>query len=421
MRTEVFGEIGKVTPRRAWVVLAVWLVLAVALVLLVRQVGANTSDNLQLPGTDSQAAADLLATKFPPQQNGSSPLVFHARQGKVTGSSNKKAIEASHSALLQLPQVARDRPLQPGGQHSSRLDGHTAFIPVLLDVGGVGARGGRAGWEAGMEIAVGGPVGSELSEPKTESSELIGLLAAMVILDPPGDGRHGHGRLRRRPGRELRRSGPGISDRLSLVILVVIALGFLVLLAAYRSLLVSAQAALANVLSVSAAFGVLTACFQWGWGVSLVGLDTASGTVPIASYVPLIMFAVLFGLSMDYQVFLISQIAHHREQHGDDRQAIASGLASGRTRDRSGRADHDRGLRQLRPEQRPTVKQFGVGLSVGVPLWALFPRCLCVPQVAAGDPQSSRSRSDVFCVGRGQDPPRRLADQPLHSGQATGW
>ena len=98
---------------------------------------------------------------------------------------------------------------------------------------------------------------------------------------------------------------------------------------AFRSLLVAAQAAVANVLSVAAAFGVLTACFQWGWGSSLIGLDTARGTEPIASYVPLMMFAVLFGLSMDYQVFLLSQVEHHRAERGEGRQSIAAGLATG--------------------------------------------------------------------------------------------
>ena len=121
----------------------------------------------------------------------------------------------------------------------------------------------------------------------------------------------------------------GISSRLLLVIAVVIGLSFFILLAAFRSFLFAVQAAVANVLSVTASFGVLTAVFQKGWGLGLVGLDTASGTDPIASYVPLMMFAVLFGLSMDYQVFLISRIEQHRAEGGNDRDAIRRGLAGG--------------------------------------------------------------------------------------------
>ena len=144
----------------------------------------------------------------------------------------------------------------------------------------------------------------------------------------------------------------GISSRLMLVILAVIALSFVVLLTAFRSLVVAAQAAVANVLSVAAAFGVLTAVFQWGWGLSLVGLDTARGTDPIASYVPLMMFAVLFGLSMDYQVFLISQIEHHRAAGEDARAGGGRRTRDGRAGDRRRRADHDVRLRELHPQRR---------------------------------------------------------------------
>jgi uncharacterized membrane protein YdfJ with MMPL/SSD domain len=184
--------LGALSARRAWIVLAVWLVAAAGLVALVREVGANTSDNLELPGTDSQAATDLLAAKFPPQQNGSSPLVFHTERGKVTDSRNKQAIQVSHKAVLRLPHVASatDPFSQEGGAQISS-DKQTAFIPVLLDVGGDELTeeiaesvlaAGDPGREAGMKVAVGGPVGSELSEPKTEQSEVVGLVAAMIIL-----------------------------------------------------------------------------------------------------------------------------------------------------------------------------------------------------------------------------------------------
>ena len=76
---------------------------------------------------------------------------------------------------------------------------------------------------------------------------------------------------------------------------------------------------------------MLTAVFQWGWGLSLIGLDAPRGTVPIASYVPLMMFAVLFGLSMDYEVFLVSRIEQQHAAGRPPREAVPSGLgASGR-------------------------------------------------------------------------------------------
>jgi uncharacterized membrane protein YdfJ with MMPL/SSD domain len=163
-----------------------------------------------------------------------------------------------------------------------------------------------------------------------------------------------------------------ISNKLFLVILTVIALGFAVLLMAFRSIAIPAQAAFANVFSVSAAFGVVTACFQWGWGLGLVGVDTTSSGVPIASYVPLIMFAVLFGLSMDYQVFLMSQIEHARTRYPDDhRKAIAVGLAGGARVISAAALIMIAVFASFILNGDPTVKQFGVGLAVGVALAAL--------------------------------------------------
>jgi uncharacterized membrane protein YdfJ with MMPL/SSD domain len=162
-----------------------------------------------------------------------------------------------------------------------------------------------------------------------------------------------------------------ISARLFLVIFVVIGLSFCILLAAFRSFLFAAQAAVANVLSVTASFGVLTAVFQKGWGLSIVGLQSSNGTVPIASYVPLMMFAVLFGLSMDYQVFLISRIEQHRAEAGSDRDAIRRGLASGARVIIAAALIMISVFGSFVLNADPTVKQFGVGLSVGVALAAV--------------------------------------------------
>ena len=157
-----------------------------------RAVGAETNDNLQLPGTDSQAATDLLASRFPPQQNGASPIVFYSSDGKVTDAANKSAIEAAHAALVQLPHVySATDPFSQQGQAQISKDGKTAFIPVLLDIGSNQLTveiassvldAADPGVAAGMQVAAGGPVGNELSSPATESSEVIGLLAAMIIL-----------------------------------------------------------------------------------------------------------------------------------------------------------------------------------------------------------------------------------------------
>ena len=163
-----------------------------------------------------------------------------------------------------------------------------------------------------------------------------------------------------------------ISARLLLVIGTVLLLGFLLLMVAFRSLLIPLQAAVTNLLSAAAAFGVLTAAFQWGWGISLLGIDTASDTVPIASYVPLMMFAGLFGLSMDYEVFLVSHVQHHHHGGEEERQAVRSALGS------SGRITTAAALIMASVfasfilDTDPTIKQFGVGLSVAVLLAGLL-------------------------------------------------
>ena len=163
-----------------------------------------------------------------------------------------------------------------------------------------------------------------------------------------------------------------IARQLPLVIGTIIGLSFLLLMVAFRSLLIPVQAAVTNLLSAAAAFGVVTACFQWGWGLGLVNLPSPYGTVPIASYVPLMMFAALFGLSMDYEVFFASQVQHHHAEGDSVRTAVRRGLAN------SARVIVAAALIMISVfgsfilEPDPTIKQFGVGLSVAVFLAGLM-------------------------------------------------
>ena len=102
-----------------------------------------------------------------------------------------------------------------------------------------------------------------------------------------------------------------LTSKLPLFIAVVVILAFVLLLAVFRSLLIPLVASVMNLLSVGAGLGALNAVFHWGWGSSVLGL---SGTGPVDSFVPVVMFSVLFGLSMDYLVFLVSRI--QEEWHG---------------------------------------------------------------------------------------------------------
>jgi len=116
-----------------------------------------------------------------------------------------------------------------------------------------------------------------------------------------------------------------IASRLPLIISIVLTLAFVLLLANFRSPVLALKAAVLNLLSIGAAYGVIVAVFQWGWGRSAFGV---SENVPIESYVAMIMFAVIFGLSMDYEVFLLSRTREVWLRTGDNDESVATGLAA---------------------------------------------------------------------------------------------
>jgi putative drug exporter of the RND superfamily len=167
-----------------------------------------------------------------------------------------------------------------------------------------------------------------------------------------------------------------ISDKLPLQILVVIALSFVLLILAFRTVVIPPQAALMNLLSIGASYGVLTAVFQYGWLSGLIGL---SGPVPIVSYVPLFMFAILFGLSMDYEVFLVSQIEEHVHAGEDNRGSVISGLVTSARVITAAAMIMVFVFGSFVLNGSPTIKQFGVGLAVAVILDSTVVRCLLVP------------------------------------------
>ncbi len=676
--------------RRRFVVVAVWLLATIALVVVSHRLGDNTNDNLSLPGTDSQRATDVLKTSFPAQANGTSPIVLHAKNGKLTDQSNANAVNQAASALSKNPDVAGVvSPLSQQGASQLSKDQATGYLSVTLskspgslsegDAQAIIDAAAKPAQAAGLQVETGGQLGQKVSKPSTESSELVGIIAAAVILTftfgtvtamllplitaifsllstlaivrllghvatvptvaPTlatmiglGVGidyalfivtRHFRGMLDGLPMHEsiaraaatsggavffaggtvtialvslavagiplvttmglmaaisvvvavlgaltllpaelaildrriqalqvhkpateeqIRKGlwskwaqdiahrpiiaglaalailipltiplfsltlgqqdtaalsttttarqaydlisknfGPGvngplliavklgspaqngtkdprlanlqkgvastsgvaaatpmqldkagttaffnaistkgpaekattnlvnqlrrstiptaekgtnmkadvggstagyddlasrISSKLPLQIIVVIALSFLLLILAFRTVVVPPQAAVMNLLSIGASYGVLTAIFQYGWLHGVIGL---SGAVPIVSYVPLFMFAILFGLSMDYEVFLVSQIEEHVHAGEDNKSSVISGLVT------SARVITSAALIMVFVfgsfvlNGDPTIKQFGVGLAIAVILDATVVRCLLVP------------------------------------------
>src|SRR5437588_2951374 len=688
--TKILYAVAQFSVRRRFVVLAVWLLAAIALVAISHRMGDNTNDNLSLPGTNSQQATNTLTSTFPAQANGASPIVLHARSGKLTDSNNANAVNQASSNLSKDPSVAGVvSPLTQQGASQLSRDQTTGYLNVTLkvspgslsqsDAQEIINKAAKPGQAAGLQVATGGQLGQKVSKPSTEQSELIGIIAAAIILTftfgtvtamllpivtaifallstlaiirllghvatvptvaptlatmiglgvgidyalfivtrhfrglsaglpmeepiaraaatsggavffagctvtialvslavagiplvntmglmaavsvviavlaaltllpaalailgprieslrvhkPATDEQIRQG-LWARWARDIahrpivaglaalailipltvpllslslgqqdvaalststtaRRAydlisknfGPGvngplliavklgspaqngtkdprlatlqkdvagtsgvvavtpiqidkagttaylnaiskagpaekattslvnrlrsstipsaekgtnmkadvggstaayddlaskISSKLPLQILVVIALSFLLLILAFRTLVIPPQAAVMNLLSIGASYGVLTAIFQYGWLSGVIGLG---GAVPIVSYVPLFMFAILFGLSMDYEVFLVSQIEEHVHAGEDNESSVVSGLVT------SARVITAAALIMVFVfgsfvlNGDPTIKQFGVGLAVAVILDATVVRCLLVP------------------------------------------
>ncbi len=687
--TGVLYAIARFCAKWRFAVLAVWLVVAIALAVVAGRAGDKTNDNLKLPGTDSQRATDALGKSFPDQANGSSPIVLHVHNGKLTDSKYASAVNSAAADVAKAKYVASVvNPLTPQGASTLSKDQATGYLSVTLSVspGALSVNdaqtiidaAAKPAQAAGIQVETGGQLGQKVSKPSTESSELIGIIAAMVILAftfgtvvsmllpifnaivalattlaivrllshattvptvaPTlatmiglGVGidyalfivtRHFRGlddglelresiaratatsggavvfaggtvtialvslavaniplvttmglmaaiavvvavlaavtllpatlavvgphinslRVRRRPdpahpkqgawakwaNRIARRPviaglaalliliplavpllslnlgqkdvaalstkttarraydlvsqnfGPGvngplivavslgspatgssdsrlttlqkdisstagvaavtpvqidksgttayfnviakagpsdqatanlvgqlrstvipnaekgtnmkayvggstagyvdlasnISSKLPLQIAVVIVLSFLLLLLAFRTVVVPVQAAVMNVLSIAAAYGVLTAIFQFGWLHSVIGLE---GAVPIVSYVPLFMFAILFGLSMDYEVFLVSQIEEHVHAGEDNKHSVVGGLVTSARVITAAATIMVFVFGSFVLNGDPTVKQFGIGLAVAVILDATIVRCLLVP------------------------------------------
>ncbi|MEU8234272.1 MMPL family transporter [Actinoplanes sp. NPDC048967] len=169
-----------------------------------------------------------------------------------------------------------------------------------------------------------------------------------------------------------------VSSRLPLMIGVVIGLSLLLLIALVRSVTIALQAAVMNLLSIGAAYGVLVAVVQWGWLGTALGFPTG---MPITTWVPMMMFPLLFGLSMDYEVFLISRIREEYERTGDTRRAVTRGLARTAKVITAAAAIMIAVFTTALLGPDVSVKQIGLGMAVAVLIDATVVRMVLVPAV----------------------------------------
>jgi RND superfamily putative drug exporter len=169
-----------------------------------------------------------------------------------------------------------------------------------------------------------------------------------------------------------------LSSKLPLFIGVVVLLGFLLLMAVFRSLLVPLVASVMNLLSVGAALGLMNVVFEWGWGHSLFSIPNKA---PVEVFIPVLMVSILFGLSMDYEVFLVSRMHEEWAHSRDNRSAVTLGQAA------TGRVITAAALIMIMVfgsfalGPNVVIKQFGIGLAGAIIIDAFIVRTVLVPSL----------------------------------------
>ena len=169
-----------------------------------------------------------------------------------------------------------------------------------------------------------------------------------------------------------------IAKRMPWLILTVVLLAFVLLTVAFRSVVIATKAAILNLLSVAAAYGVVVAIFQWGWGSSLINIHEK---LPIPAFVPMLMFAIVFGLSMDYEVFLISRVHEAWTKTGDAHRSVAIGIGSTARVITTAAAIMIVVFTSFVLDPDPTVKMLAIGMAAAVLIDASIIRMILVPAV----------------------------------------
>ncbi len=169
-----------------------------------------------------------------------------------------------------------------------------------------------------------------------------------------------------------------VAKRMPWLILAVVALAWVLLTVAFRSVVIATKAGVLNLLSVAAAYGVVVAIFQWGWGSELVGIHEK---LPIPAFVPMLMFAIVFGLSMDYEVFLISRVHEAWIRTNDSHRSVAIGIGSTARVITTAAAIMVVVFSSFVLDVDPTVKMLAVGMAAAVLIDASVIRMILVPSV----------------------------------------
>ncbi len=327
----------RVIQRRPWPALlgALVVLLVMAMPITSMRLGFGDEGN-DAEGTTTREAYDLLATGFGPGFNG--PLLLAAETPRGTAdvvllnrlSERLNSTEGVAFATPPLANPAGDAAIMQVIPTTSPQDAATDELVTRLRDDVIPAT--LAGTD--VTVAVGGRSGA-VADFAAYTTRMLPVVVAFVLI-----------------------------------------LSFLLLMLVFRSLLVPLKAVIMNLLSVGAAYGVMVAIFQWGWGADLVGVGKAG---PVEAWSPLMLFAVVFGLSMDYEVFLLSRIKEEYDRTGDNATAVADGLAATARVITAAAAIMVCvfGAFALGPDR--ALKMFGIGMAVAVFVDATIVRLVLVP------------------------------------------
>jgi RND superfamily putative drug exporter len=335
---------GHEVARRAWlfVVASLLILLALAAPALSMRLGFTTDADAP-KGTTQRDAYDLVTSGFGAGENG--PLLITVALPKATAANEAPDIAAAEKLLAAIKATKGVASVTPPLPNSAR-DAAVALATPTTAPNAV---------STGMLVRT---LRDQVIPEATKGTALAGQVHVGGVTA------------------ELVDLTDRMNSRLALVIGSVVLGAFVLLMMVFRSILVPLKAAIMNLLSIGAAYGVIVAVFQWGWGKGLIGLQE---TIPIVAFVPVMMFAILFGLSMDYEVFLLSRIREEFDKSGNNREAVAIGLA------KTARVITSAALIMIAvflsfvTSPEPTVKMIGLGLAVAVLVDATVVRLMLVP------------------------------------------
>ena len=352
-----WARYGRFLQRYRWVTGAVATLVVIVLAIPLLQLRQGFTDDSGKPvGSPARTAFDLRAEGFGPGSNG--PFLVVADLADATSPDAYAKVIAGLSAAEG---VAGTSP-------------SVEALPILAKIAQAQAQAGGSD-AAGAEQAIQAIAVYPTTAPQDEATnDLLHRLRDDV-----------NPKLEAETGAQLYVGGTQaittdftdmLSSVLPLFLLIVVGLGFLSLMVLFHSLLVPLTAAVTSLLSFAASMGITVAVFQWGWLDSLLGV---TGTGPIFPFVPIMVFAILFGLSMDYQVFLVSRMHEEYVRTGDNSAAVRRGLAG------SGRvvliaaAIMASVFAAFIPTNQAMIKLFGVALASAVVIDAFIVRLVIVP------------------------------------------